>query len=40
MKSKAYVFANAADYDINDLSEQVTLSTVKGTAARNVLMSG
>ena len=32
MKSKAYCFANAADYDIDDLSEQVTFAETAGKA--------
>lgn len=32
MKSKAYVFANAVDYGINDLSEQVTFAETAGKA--------
>lgn len=38
MKSKAYVFANAADYDINDLSEQVTFAETPGKAKQNISM--
>lgn len=26
MKSKAYIFSNAADYDVDDLSETVTFA--------------
>lgn len=32
MKSKAYVFNNAADYDIEDLSEEVTFAETTGKA--------
>lgn len=32
MKSKAYVFNNAADYDIEDLSEEVTFAETTGQA--------
>lgn len=32
MKCKAYVFANAADYDIEDLSEGVTFAETAGKA--------
>lgn len=32
MKSKVYCFANAADYDADDLSEQVTFAETPGKA--------
>ena len=32
MKCKAYVFANAADYDINDLSGKITFAETTGKA--------
>ena len=38
MKSKAYCFANAADYDTEDLSEQVTFAETPGKAKQNISM--
>ena len=35
MKSKAYVFANAADYDVDDLSETVTFAESPGKAKQD-----
>lgn len=38
MKSKAYIFANAADYDTDDLSEQVTFAETPGKAKQDFCM--
>lgn len=38
MKSKAYVFANAADYDIDDLSEEITFAESPGKAKQDFSM--
>ena len=38
MKSKAYCFANAADYDVDDLSETVTFAETPGKAKQNISM--
>lgn len=38
MKSKAYCFANAADYDTDDLSEQVTFAETPGKAKQDFSM--
>lgn len=38
MKSKAYVFVNAADYDIDDLSEKVTFAETPGKAKQDFSM--
>jgi hypothetical protein len=38
MKSKAYIFANAADYDTDDLSEQVTFAETPGKAKQDFSM--
>lgn len=35
MKFKAYIFANAADYDTDDLSEQVTFAETPGKAKQD-----
>lgn len=39
MKSKAYVFANAADYDIEDISEEVTFAETAGKAKQDFSIS-
>lgn len=38
MKFKAYIFANAADYDTDDLSEQVTFAETPGKAKQDFSM--
>lgn len=38
MKCKAYVFANAADYDIEDISEQITFAESPGKAKQDFSM--
>lgn len=38
MKSKAYCFANAADYDVDDLSETVTFAETPGKAKQDFSM--
>lgn len=38
MKSKAYVFANASDYDVDDLSEEVTFAESPGKAKQDFSM--
>lgn len=38
MKFKAYVFANAADYDIEDISEEVTFAETAGKAKQDFSM--
>lgn len=38
MKSKAYCFANAADYDIDDISEEITFAETAGKAKQNFSM--
>ena len=38
MKSKAYMFANAAGYDIDDLSEIVTFAETPGKAKQDFSM--
>lgn len=38
MKTKAYIFGNAAYYDINDLSEIVTFAESAGKAKQNISM--
>lgn len=38
MKSKAYCFANAADYDTDDLAEQVTFAETAGKAKQDFSM--
>lgn len=35
MKSKAYCFSNAADYDIDDISEEITFAKTAGKAKQN-----
>lgn len=36
MKSKAYCFANASDYDADDISETVTFAETPGKAKQNI----
>ena len=38
MKSKAYCFASAADYDVDDLSETVTFAETPGKAKQDFSM--
>ncbi len=38
MKSEAYCFANAADYDVDDLSETVTFAETPGKAKQDFSM--
>ena len=35
MKSKAYCFSNASDYDIEDISEEVTFAETAGKAKQD-----
>lgn len=38
MKSKAYCFSNASDYDIEDISEEVTFAETAGKAKQDFSM--
>lgn len=38
MKYKAYVFANAADYDVDDISEEITFAETQGKAKQDFSM--
>ena len=38
MKSKAYCFANAADYDIDDISKEITFAETAGKAKQDFSM--
>lgn len=38
MKSKAYCFSNAADYDIDDISEEITFAETPGKAKQDFSM--
>ena len=38
MKSKAYVFANAADYDIDDIQEKITFAETPSKAKQDFRM--
>ena len=38
MESKAYIFANVADYDVDDLSETVTFAETPGKAKQDFSM--
>lgn len=38
MKSKAYCFSNASDYDIEDIEEEVTFAETAGKAKQDFSM--
>lgn len=38
MKYKAYVFANAADYDVDDISKEITFAETPGKAKQDFSM--
>lgn len=38
MKSKAYCFSNASDYDIEDISEEITFAETPGKAKQDFSM--
>lgn len=38
MKYKAYVFANAADYDVDEISEKITFAETPGKAKQDFSM--